>query len=68
MQPKRILMSTIRNKFVCASALTLIGASLMTTPAMAAKETKELNQVLITNVDVWDGRSDAVKKGHDVLI
>jgi len=37
-------------------------------PQAQAQEKKEPNQILITNVNVWDGRSDTVKKGVDVLI
>jgi imidazolonepropionase-like amidohydrolase len=37
-------------------------------PQAQAKEKKELNQILITNVNVWDGKSDTLKKGFDVLI
>jgi imidazolonepropionase-like amidohydrolase len=33
-----------------------------------AEEIKAPQQVLITNVDVWDGTSDAVMKGTDVLV
>ena len=33
-----------------------------------AEEIKAPQQVLITNVDVWDGTSDAVIKGTDVLV
>jgi imidazolonepropionase-like amidohydrolase len=37
--------------------------------ALAQKQKKTApNQVLITNVNMWDGVSDAVKKGVDVLV
>jgi imidazolonepropionase-like amidohydrolase len=43
---------------------------MMALPQAQAKEKKKeaLTQVLITNVNVWDGTSDAVKKGVDVLV
>jgi len=37
-------------------------------PALAAQEEEPLPQVLITNVDVWDGTSDDVMRGVDVLV
>ena len=37
-------------------------------PQAQAEEKKEPNRILITNVSVWDGKSDTVKKGVDVLI
>jgi imidazolonepropionase-like amidohydrolase len=36
--------------------------------AIHAEEKKAPLEVLITNVDVWDGTSDAVMKGADVLV
>ena len=35
---------------------------------MGAEEMEAPSQILITNVDVWDGTSDTVAKGTDVLI
>ena len=40
----------------------------MTLPQAQAQEKKEPNQILITNVNVWDGRSDTINKNVDVLI
>jgi len=37
-------------------------------PAAAVAQDEAPTQVLITNVDVWDGTSDTVAKGTDVLI
>jgi imidazolonepropionase-like amidohydrolase len=39
-----------------------------TSAAAVAEEEKTPPQILITNVDVWDGTSDAVAKGTNVLI
>ena len=39
----------------------------LTLPQAQAQEKKEPNQILITNVNVWDGTSDATKK-VDVLV
>ena len=52
------------------STLLTITALVVATalPQAQAQEKKEPNQILITNVNVWDGRSDAVKMGIDVLI
>ena len=58
---------TIREMGSIVAGVLLSSSILMPTPGVAADE-KELNQVLITNVDVWDGRSNSVSKGHDVLI
>lgn len=33
-----------------------------------ASENKIPTSILITNVDIWDGTSDSVKKAHDILI
>jgi len=57
--------------------VALFAMSIMTMPmlqgagyaaAAPAEEKEAPNQILITNVDVWDGTSDTVKKGTDVLI
>ena len=56
-----------RATMTIGAALYFLSNLLTATPVLAADE-KELNQVLITNVDVWDGRSDSVSKGLDVLI
>jgi hypothetical protein len=47
------------------AALLFLSNLLIATPVLGADE-KELNQVLITNVDVWDGRSSGVSKGLNV--
>ena len=49
----------------------LLAAIVMTIVALAAAQAAEKEapkQVLITNVSVWDGTSDSVKKGVDVLV
>ena len=52
------------------SALTLALVALLAAPlaATAADEEKPLPQILITNVDVWDGTSSGLTKGTSVLI
>jgi len=40
----------------------------VTAPSQLVAENHEPKQVLITNVDVWDGTNDSVKKGVDVLV
>ena len=51
-----------------AAMLAFIGFAVSATPAIADQHSKEPNLVLITNVNVWDGRSDNVAQGVDVLI
>ena len=48
----------------------LIAALVMTIVALPsqAEEKKALQQVLITNVNVWDGTSDSLKNGVNVLV
>ena len=48
-----------------AALSALVGVVPVFSPTLAADKP---NQVLITNIDVWDGRADAVSKGVDVLI
>lgn len=63
------LMRTVRGKLACVSALLIISTSFIFTPASAADTMKkEPALVLITNVNVWDGTSDEVKQGVDVLV
>ncbi len=58
-----------RFALVISTILGLVGLA-ATSPALSADVAKEDKpvQVLITNVSVWDGSSDAVKKGVDVLV
>ncbi|MGB3564774.1 MAG: amidohydrolase family protein [Thermoanaerobaculia bacterium] len=51
-------------------ALAVAAVLLICATPLIAQQTEEepLPQVLITNVDVWDGTSDTVSKGTDVLI
>ncbi|MCP4197102.1 MAG: amidohydrolase family protein, partial [Proteobacteria bacterium] len=56
-----------KNLFNTILTITAL-AVVMALPQAQAQEEKEPNQILITNVNVWDGRSDAVKKGVDVLV
>ena len=56
-----------RNLFYTMMTITALVVA-VALPQAQAQEKKEPNQILITNVNVWDGRSDAVKMGIDVLI
>jgi imidazolonepropionase-like amidohydrolase len=47
-------------------AAALISA--MVLPQVQAEEMKEPNQILITNVNVWDGVNDDLKQNVDVLV
>ena len=46
----------------------IVLASFLLAGTAMAKEKKGPNQILITNVNIWDGTSDTVKKGFDVLV
>jgi imidazolonepropionase-like amidohydrolase len=48
-------------------ALVIVSSVIFSTAVFAAEEEKPV-QVLITNVDVWDGTSDSLKLKTDVLI
>jgi imidazolonepropionase-like amidohydrolase len=61
-------MAKTRCRFACALGVLFVVTSLATLPVIAAEEKKAPALVLITNVDVWDGTSDTVKKGVDVLV
>lgn len=56
----------INHKIMVSVLVLSVSAMTFSSSLFAAK--KEANQVLITNVNVWDGRSNKVKKGHNVLI
>jgi len=56
------------SKKLLASVLALTVSGALFSSAIFAAEEKAPVQVLITNVDVWDGRSDEVTKGVDVLV
>ena len=56
---------TLRTKLALAAALVALTAL---PGALGAAENEAPTQILITNVDVWDGTSDTVAKGTDVLI
>ena len=56
------------NRKLCLVPALLAATMLVTTAMTTAVAGDKPVQVLITNVDVWDGRSDTVKKEHDVLI
>ena len=48
---------------------TILAACVLALPAVAQeKKKKEPSRVLITNVHVWDGTSDSVRKNTDVLV
>ena len=57
-----------RNSVLHSALLVILAAAFASTPALADQHQKEPNLVLITNVNVWDGRSDNVAQGVDVLI
>ena len=66
------LTSMFRRGCFTVALGTILGLSslMATAPALsagAAREEKPV-QVLITNVSVWDGTSDSVRKGVDVLV
>jgi imidazolonepropionase-like amidohydrolase len=67
-------MKRLLNKITPATAIVgiacMAGAMGQAPQAEAAPsvEKSEVAQVLITNVSVWDGRSDAVRPGVDILI
>jgi imidazolonepropionase-like amidohydrolase len=56
-----------KTRIILAFLMTLALVSLLVTQ-VHAEEKESPSQVLITNVDVWDGTSDAVMKGTDVLV
>lgn len=66
----RKLLKTITPTTALVGIACIAGAMGQTPKAEAAPaaEKSEATQVLITNVSVWDGRSDAVTAGVDVLI
>jgi len=57
-----------REGMIVTLSLLIFCCVLFAAPVFAAKEKEKPVLVLITNVDVWDGTSSKVKKGHDVLI
>ena len=57
-----------RSRISLALALTALLTVPLAVTAAEAEEEKAPTQVLITNVDVWDGTSDTVSRGTDVLI
>ena len=59
-------MKTKKN-FLAVLTFTAVLVS-VALPQVQAEEKKEPHQILITNVGVWDGRSDRVKQGVGVLI
>jgi imidazolonepropionase-like amidohydrolase len=66
MNQKDIFMRRKSLFFTMLSIFALLVATEV--PQVQAEKKKEPNQILITNVDVWDGESDAVKKRFDVLV
>lgn len=56
-----------KNLFFTMIAITALVVALAL-PQVQAQEKEKPNQILITNVNVWDGKSDTVKEGYDVLI
>jgi len=59
-------MKTIKNLLMPVLALAVTSA--LFSSAIFAAEKEAPVQVLITNVDVWDGTSDSLKLKTDVLI
>ena len=57
------------NKKLLTPVLALtMSAALFSSTLVNAAEKEAATQILIINVDVWDGTSDTVKKAHDILI
>ncbi|MBW1754114.1 MAG: amidohydrolase family protein, partial [Deltaproteobacteria bacterium] len=58
-----------KNLFYTIMVVTALVLAMVIPQAQAKKQKKESPpEVLITNVNVWDGTSDTVKKGVDVLV
>ena len=58
-----------KNMFYTLLVVSALVVAIALPQAQAAGKKKEApTQVLITNVNVWDGTSDTVKKGVDVLV
>ena len=58
-----------KNMFYTMLAITALVVATALPQAQAQKKKKEPpTQVLITNVNVWDGTSDTVKKGVDLAL
>ena len=55
-----------RSVILAVTFVIACGALLATTPAISADETKP--QILITNVNIFDGKSDKLAMGMDVLV
>jgi len=66
------LKSTLRKSGFASTLAVLLGASclLAGAPVISASETNEVqpNQVLFSNVNIFDGRSDTLKMGMNVLV
>jgi len=57
----------MKRKILCLIAIVAFIGGVVAVQSAQAEEKKPI-QVLITNVDVWDGTSDEVQKGVDVLV
>jgi len=58
-----------KNMFYTILAVTALVLAMTIPQAQAKKQKKESPpEVIITNVNIWDGTSDTVKKGVDVLV
>jgi imidazolonepropionase-like amidohydrolase len=58
----------MKKRTTCIVVLFVVFGLTMSAVPARAEEKEAPPQVLITNVDVWDGTSDTVAKGTDVLI
>ncbi len=58
----------MNRKIMCLLAVLAVIGGVVAAPLALAAEKEAPRQILITNVDVWDGTSASVKKGVDVLV
>ena len=58
----------MNRKIMCLLAVLAVIGGVVAAPLAQAAEKEAPRQILITNVDVWDGTSVSVKKGVDVLV
>lgn len=58
----------MNRKIMCLLAVLAVIGGVVAAPLALAAKKEAPRQILITNVDVWDGTSVSVKKGVDVLV
>lgn len=61
-------MNRIRMLITILALTTLVVAFVLPQAWAQGEEKNEPHQILITGVNVWDGTSDSLKKGVDVLV